>query len=500
MKTSKTIMNLKVEHLAAIAATGIITWLLAVAFPFSTPTTIEEEYPEALRTIRVETLGSLSDAISDAQPGDHIVVKNGVYESIEHILVQAAGTEINPIVIRPEGVGGAEIRGEYGFRVENSQSIIISGFKFTHSQDNSAFTDNIVFICDDCVNVRITRNTFALSTDYGGQGDEASIARYTADWLGVTGSSSGNRIDNNVFLQKLTRGAFVLLLGDEGRVVQNTLVDHNRFSGQLYQNGNGGECFRIGNSALGKAAGNMILEYNTFEHCDGDREAITIKASNNIVRHNTFRNNEGSLTFRHGNTNTADGNIFIDGNNGIRIYGQDHRIVNNYFANNPLTVSSLLAPIVIGKGTVASDLSIPNSEHSQPRNILIAHNTLVNNQGGIVIGYGDDSRQTFLPQDVVVANNIISGSSGILISVIAGDVTFGKNMIYPSGTAIAGDITDGEFVRADPELTVGKDGIFRPGRSSPVVNAASSATYGISTDMDGQPRTGKFDLGADEII
>ena len=500
MRTGRALRNLKTEHLAAIVATGIITWLLAIAFPLSPQTTIEEDFPKALRTIDVESLSALSDAIGDAQPGDHIVVKKGVYDSSEHILVQVTGTETNPIVIRSEGEGVAEIRGEYGFRIEDSQSVIVSGFKFTHSQDHSASTDNIVFICDDCVNVRITRNTFSLTTDYAGQSDETSIARYTADWLGITGSSSGNRIDNNIFLQKLTRGAFVLLLGEEGRVVQNTLVDHNRFSGQLYKNGNGGECFRIGNSALGNAAGNMILEYNTFEECDGDREAITIKASNNIVRYNTFRNNEGSLTFRHGNANTADGNIFVDGNNGIRVYGQDHRIVNNYFANNPLTVSSLLAPIVIGKGTVTTDLSIPNSEHSQPRNILVAHNTLVNNQGGIVIGYGDDPRETYHPQDIVVANNVITGSSGVLVSVLAGDVTFGKNMIYPSGTALAGDTVDGDFVRVDPQLTAGKDGIYRPDRTSPAVDGASSATYGISTDMDGQPRTGKFDIGADEII
>jgi poly(beta-D-mannuronate) lyase len=217
------------------------------------------------------------------------------------------------------------------------------------------------------------------------------------------------------------------------------------------------------------------------------------------VRYNTFRNNEGSLTFRHGNANTADGNTFVDGNNGIRVYGHDHRIVNNYFADNPMTVSSLLAPIVVGKGTVTADLSIPNTEHSQPRNILIAHNTLVNNQGGILIGYGDDARETYLPQDIVVANNVIAGSAGLLVSVLAGDATFGKNLLYPSGTALVGDILDGDIVRADPQLTMGKDGIYRPARTSPVVDGAASATYGISTDMDGQPRTGKFDIGADEV-
>lgn len=492
-------LNLKREHVAATAATGIITWLIAVVFPFTPPAVIPEDYPEPLRVVNVDSLAALSDAIAGAIPGDRIIVKGGTYESTQHILVQAEGTKTNPIVIMSEAVGAAELRGEYGFRVEGSRNIIISGFKFTHSQDNSASTDNIVFICDDCVDVRITRNTFALTTNYRGEADADSAGRFMADWLGITGSSSGNRIDNNSFLQKHTRGAFVLLLGDEGKVVQNTLVDHNLFSGQLYQHGNGGECFRIGNSALGNAPGNMIMEHNTFEHCDGDREAVSVKSSNNVIRYNAFRNNEGSLTFRHGNANTADGNIFIDGNNGIRVYGHDHRIVNNYFANNPASVSSLLAPIVIGKGTVENDLSTSNSEHSQPRNILIAHNTLVNNQAGILVGYGDEPRQTFFPQDVLVVNNIIAGSTGSLVSVHGGDVFFGKNLLYTSGTAVAGDISSGELVKADPQLVVGKDGISRPSRLSPIIDSASSATYGITTDMDGDPRAGKFDIGADEV-
>ena len=493
-------MNLKAEHIGATIATGIITWLIAIVFPFSPAPEVPEEYPKPLRIVNVDSLAALNTAIDDARPGDHIIVKNGAYESKQYILIQVEGTPANPIVIKSESEDAVEIRGEYGFGVNGSRNLIISGFKFTHSQDNSASTDNIVFMCNDCNGVRITHNTFALTSNYDGQADEELAGEFMADWLGVTGYSTGNRIDNNEFMQKNTRGAFLLLLGKEGRVVQNTLVDHNLFSGQLYQHGNGGECFRIGNSALGNAPGNMVMEYNTFEHCDGDREAITIKASNNIIRYNTFRNNEGSLTFRHGNANTADGNIFIDGNNGIRVYGHDHRIVNNYFANNPMTVSSLLAPIVIGKGTVENDLSTSNSEHSQPRNILIAHNTLVNNQGGIVIGYGDEIREIYLPQDIVVVNNIITATTGRLVSVLAGDVTFGKNILYPSNTAVMGHDQSDDFLRTDPLLTIGTDGISRPSRTSPAIDRAASPTYGITTDMDGQPRLGKFDIGADEVV
>jgi chondroitinase B-like protein/chitobiase/beta-hexosaminidase-like protein/Big-like domain-containing protein len=466
----------------------------------------EDDLPEPLKTINVATIQELMAAANVARPGDHIVMKAGIYDTtpyfaannVNRLLITVDGTATNPIVIRADAAGSVELTGPSSFYLNGASHVIIYGLKFTHSQDNSALTDDIALRCHNCEGVRFSHNVFALTTEFTNLA--ADVDKYHSDWLGITGMSSNNRVDHNEFRDKYTRGVFLFLFGQNGIVVQNTLVDHNLFSGQLYQHGNGGECFRIGNSALGNAPGNMVMEYNTFEHCDGDREAITIKASNNIIRYNTFRNNEGSLTFRHGNANTADGNIFIDGNNGIRVYGHDHRIVNNYFANNPMTVSSLLAPIVIGKGTVESDLSTSNSEHSQPRNILIAHNTLVNNQGGIVIGYGDEIREIYLPQDIVVVNNIITATTGRLVSVLAGDVTFGKNILYPSNTAVMGHDQSDDFLRTDPLLTIGTDGISRPSRTSPAIDRAASPTYGITTDMDGQPRLGKFDIGADEVV
>ena len=466
----------------------------------------KDDIPEPIRTINVDSVQELMAAAGVSRPGDHIVMKAGTYDTTEYLatnnvnrlLINADGTATNPIVIRADSAGSVELSGPSSFYLNGASHVIVYGFRFTHSQDDSAPTDDIAMRCHNCEGVRFSHNVFALTTDFTNLA--ADVDRYHSDWLGITGTSSNNRVDHNEFRDKYTRGVFLFLFGQNGRIVQNTVVDHNMFSGQLYQHGNGGECFRIGNSALGNAPGNMVMEYNTFEHCDGDREAITIKASNNIIRYNTFRNNEGSLTFRHGNANTADGNIFIDGNNGIRVYGHDHRIVNNYFANNPMTVSSLLAPIVIGKGTVENDLSVSNSEHSQPRNILVAHNTLVNNQGGIVVGFGDDMRGIYDPQDIIVVNNVITATTGRLVSVIAGDVTFGKNILYPSGTAVTGDDLSGQFVTVDPQLTVGADGIFRPSRTSPAIDEATSAAYGITTDMDGQLRTGIFDLGADEVV
>jgi poly(beta-D-mannuronate) lyase len=461
------------------------------------------DLPAPLRTIGVASVTELMGAIKNAKPGDHIVVKAGQYDTsqyfasngVSRLLVTVDGTASDPIVVRAEAVGSVEITGPASFYLNGASYVVIHGFKFAHSQDNSASTDDIAIRCNDCEGVRFAYNVFTLTTQFTDL--SVDVDRYHSDWLGITGTSSDNRIDHNEFKNKFTRGVFLFLFGKNGRVVQNTLVDHNLFSGQSYAHGNGGECFRIGNSALGPSPGNMIMEYNTFENCDGDREAITIKASNNMIRYNTFRNNDGSLTFRHGNNNVADGNIFIDGNNGIRVYGHDHRIINNYFANNPMTVSSLLGPIVIGKGTVENDLTVSNSEHSQPRNILVAHNTLVNNRAGIVVGYGSGS---YLPTKIVIANNIVTGSTGKLVTINAGtDLVFSHNLLFPTGSATVGDVPTSGYTNADPLLT-GLQEIMVPSVASPAVNAIEPAeAYGVMEDMMSNERTGMFDLGAYEL-
>lgn len=483
--------------IAIVFTIGVVAGVsLSISLSPSIPATIDDDIPEPVRIIPVASMNGLSAAIGTAIPGDHIVVRNGVYVTSSHIVVAARGTASNPIVITPEIASGVEIAGTHGFGLDGAQHVIIRGFKFTHSQDSSASTDDIAIMCKDCHNVRFTGNTFALTTEYAGENDTKSIDQYHSHWLGFSGSGSNNRIDHNTFQNKSTRGTFLILLGENGIVVQNSIVDHNRFSGHAYRQGNGGECMTVGNSDLAPSFGNTVIEHNTFERCYGDREAISIKSSNNVIRYNIFHNNRGSLTFRHGNGNVADGNIFLDGDNGIRVYGHDHKIINNYFANNHVQVSSLLSPIIVGKGSIVQDLHFTNAEYSQPHNILIVHNTFVNNGVSIVLGYGDGHLS---PEGVIIANNIVTGSDGEFVQVYSGDVTFRNNILYPTGSATIGDIAAGGYTIADPQLE-NANLFMRPAATSPAIDATSILEgYGITTDIDGQTRSGRLDIGADEV-
>jgi poly(beta-D-mannuronate) lyase len=465
-------VTLAVGIIVAGFAVGLYPQILYLPIPELLP-----DIPEPKRSINVSSLADLTAAIDSAIPGDQIVLRNGEYSTTKQIKISARGTAENPIVITAETLEGAVISGSYGFYLAGSENVIIKGFRLTYSQDNSEDANR----CHNCVNVRFTSNVFALTTR----------TNNASDWLAITGTSNGVRVDNNTFQNKSTMGNFLILVGDEGRMVQNTRVDHNVFSYHTYAGPNGGECVEVGNSSLGPALAYTVIEHNLFDNCNGDAEALSIKSSHNTIRFNTFRNSQGSVVLRHGSDNVVDGNIFLAGDSGIRVYGANQLITNNYVADTSGY------PIVVGRATVPSDIAASNAEYSQARNIIIVHNTLVNNEAGVVVGAYEGS---LAPVNITVANNIVTSISGILVHVMDGDVIFANNILYPTGTAIEGEIPAEGYTKLDP-LLQGASDILRPTPESPAIDAVpKEEEYGIATDVDGQVRNGLFDIGADELV
>jgi MYXO-CTERM domain-containing protein len=218
------------------------------------------------------------------------------------------------------------------------------------------------------------------------------------------------------------------------------------------------------------------VEYNVFEACNGDPEIISAKASDGVYRYNTFRGStRGQFVFRYARRLVVEGNFFF-GIRGMRIYGQDHRIVNNYFEGN-------------GNGLAVSN-GAANGNYLPIERLLIAHNTLVND--GIVGRSGD-----LPPQTVTIANNVFKKDSGTFVSEGAGWVGTKYEGNIVTGGAAAGSLPAGGYRMVDPQLTRDGSGVLRLGANSPAINAAVGA-YDVTEDMDGQARTGIADVGADE--
>jgi poly(beta-D-mannuronate) lyase len=272
-------------------------------------------------------------------------------------------------------------------------------------------------------------------------------------------------------------------------------VDHNYFGPRSVLGFNGGETIRVGTSDWSMFDSFTTVEFNLFDQCNGEIEVVSNKSCGNVYRSNTFRSCQGTLTLRHGNRCTVDGNFFLANNatnsGGIRIIGEDHVVINNYIANTGGT--SYKAGITMMDGIPNS----PLSGYFQVKRAKVLFNTLVDDRLTFNIGAGHDSSLTLPPLDCIIANNVIFGTSGPFFTMndTPINMTYEGNIYYSATLGIA---TSG-FTRIDPRLsTVGSDGLRRLSDTSPAINAASGSYPVVTTDMDGQERDAQADAGADE--
>ncbi|MEE1772227.1 polysaccharide lyase 6 family protein [Streptomyces sp. JV185] len=430
----------------------------------------------ASATTAPATVGSLDElqaAIDRARPGDRIVVADGGYTVPPDrplTIRNKQGTERAPITVVARTPGGVILDGEQSFVLDASSHITISGFSFRQS--------STLDIPPNCSHIRLTRNDFQLADIEG------------LHWVMVRADDS--KVDHNHFHGKSTLGIY---LGIEGagteEMAQRVHVFRNYFSDHTFTGSNGGEPIRLGVSPRALSSAHAVVEYNLFERANGDPEAISVKSSDNVIRHNTIRDSLGGIVLRHGNRNRVEANHLVAGTEGVRIYGNDHVIVNNHLAG--LSGRAL----VIGSGSERDHLpgEAPDARRGNdaPDRVLIAYNTLVNNQGTL----SGESQRPHEPRDVTVADNLLVGDSGELVAM-ANTVrfTWSGNILW--GAAADGNIPADGCTRVDPKLVTGPDGVARLAADSPAIGAGTLRRAPVTHDIDGDLRGRSRDVGADQ--
>ena len=178
---------------------------------------------------------------------------------------------------------------------------------------------------------------------------------------------------------------------------------------------------------------------------------------------------------------------------GVRIINEDQRVISNCFVD------------LAGEGTHAALClmnGIPNSPafgYDQVKRALVAFNTAVHCRENIVIGYISAARQEpiLAPQDCTFANNLIVSTTGPLVRIMTvpsgitweGNILFGTESGLPGGAGVT---------VSDPKLTRAADGLWRPAPNSPALGAAAGDFPFVTTDIDGQPRPARKDIGCDQ--
>ncbi|MBE8522354.1 polysaccharide lyase 6 family protein [Amycolatopsis sp. H6(2020)] len=413
--------------------------------------------PASAAQVRVTSLSALQSAMDKANAGDTIVLADGSYSASSTLSVKRSGTGSAPVTIAAEHTGQATITGSKTFAFASGVSnVVLRGFKFRGSAKLS--------VPAGASNNRLTRNDFQLTSD--------------GNWVTISGDDTV--LDRNVFQNRTSQGVFLQILGPSGAMAKRVHVHHNYFYNHQFSGSNGGESIRLGLSDHQSYTANALIENNLFEKADGDSEAISVKSSDNVVRYNTIRDSRGYIVLRHGNRSTVEGNVLFG--SGIRFHGNDHKIVNNYVANSGDRA------IVFGSGDEAD--SGPSSKlHDRPDRVTVAYNTVLGSNS-VIDGDGGD----FKPKDCVVADNLVKGTSGTLVTLPSGstvkyegNITFGGTAGMPSRNV-------------DPKLVKDAAGLYRLASGSPAINTGVGSYPYAAKDFDLQARTGAFDVGADEYF
>ncbi|MCR8635563.1 chondroitinase-B domain-containing protein [Paenibacillus radicis (ex Xue et al. 2023)] len=435
--------------------------------------------------VSVSTSAQLASAISSASAGTTIVLANGTYtQSGAFKINNKAGTAGSPITIKAANQGQAIISGGAFIEVNNSSYVIIQGLKFTNTGNNA-------LLLNGSNNIQVTRNKFALPATGG-----ALI------WLQVSGANSHhNRIDHNDFGNKSDTNPLIAYEGDgNGNISQYDIIEYNYFHDVGPWVDNGKETIRLGLSGISLSNGYNTIQHNLFENTDGEPEIVSVKSSNNTVRYNTFKTSKGGLTSRHGHSNSFYGNFFLgDGveseEAGIRIYGNDHKIYNNYMEN--LTKDAIILDNGNYDGGSSGYPANPSADDLRAQwkiyRAQVVNNTIVNSTTGIIVGSG----KTYATQDSRIANNIIKNSSGILYNEIVSTNTVFEGNMGSGGTLKSNSSrTASEILGSDPAFTT-INGLQKLSATSPAINYAKGSYPFVSEDMDGETRSIN-DAGADE--
>ena len=439
----------------------------------------------AAKTHIVTTAHEIKSITSSVQPGDTIVMKNGEWKDQE-IVLKVEGTEAQPIILKAETNGEVILNGSSNLRLSGS-FIIVEGLNFL----GGAVEKNSV----------IEFRTSSEKTASNCRLTECAIIDYNPDdteldtkWVSVYGTR--NRIDHSYFKGKTNQGT-MLVVWLNGEPCEHR-IDHNYFGPRPDRDKNGAETIRIGTSDWWRTNARTVVEDNYFYRCNGEVEIISNKSCENIYRRNTFVECAGTLTLRHGDRASVYGNYFFGNNKrntgGVRIIGEDHKVYNNYFQDlaGENTYSAL--PFMQGVQNSA------DNGYKQVKNAVVIFNTFVNNAHAIVLGVmGSDKSASLPPMNCTIANNLVVTKKGMLLEekTTPAGMTYLGNIFSNIPSSIVSSSMDHRTENI--EMTEGTDGLFRPAQSSVTISAARGSFPFVNEDIDGQTRTNRKDIGADQL-
>ena len=460
----------------------------------------------------VENNEQLTAAIASAKPNTTIIMKNGEWKNTTIDFNSKNATADAPITIKAETGGKVKLNGSSSLTF-SSPYLKVDGLLF----DDGAISKYAVigFNSDYCT----LTNTAIV--DYNPSSNDVKYY-----WVYFKGNH--NFMNHCYFKGKSNSSP---LIGNNFDGAKYNKVSYCHIKDIPYAKENGREIFRIWGA--GKLAGPspdgafFTVEYNLLDHADGEGvEIISLKSNHDTVRFNTIRACMGGMTSRQGNNNTFEGNFILGekraGSKGIRVAGENHHVFNNYISDVEEDGLQIMAGEYVDEalspkfkpahGDPISGGGEGAPRYRQVKNGVFENNTIINaeeigiNIGSSYLKHWPEFQMVLMPENNIIRNNLVvnAGKNGVSITTqdksnslskfnfVAN--TYTTNLIDGKGISAEGTISG--FISANAKMEAGKDGIYRPKSGSAAIDAGTPNS--ISTDLDGQPRDKKVDIGADE--
>ena len=342
-------------------------------------------------------LDQVARTLTEAKPGDRIVIQNGHYADQE-LKWLGHGSEQAPIRILCEEPGGVVIGGGSMLRLAG-EWVEIEGLHFVGGY---APKGSVVEFRSGKEVANHCRLTNCVIDNYNPE-----LRETTYSYVALYGRH--NRVDHCSFLRKYNLGVTLYVILTEERSQQNYhRVDHNHFGPRPVYGSNGAETIRVGTSQQAHTSSFTLIEENLFERCNGEVEVVSIKSGDNTIRKNRFWECEGVLALRHGDRNRVEENIFVGNGKrntgGIRVVNADHRIVGNRLYG--LAGGRFFSALALMN---AVPNSLPN-RYVQVERVTISENLFVD-CAHIEFGTGNDLERTLAPDKILFAENSIINSN-----------------------------------------------------------------------------------------
>lgn len=375
-----------------------------VALPAApTPTPPADDELRAAGTFTVASAAEFS-ALKPLVDGDEIIWRNGTYNDI-NLTLDSDQAIAQGITFRAETNGGVLFTGNSTLTIKTNHTTV-RGFHWK---------DPLLTDAEHLVR-------FQTGTSYGtleqcaitGSNTTANYNR-SCKWVSLNGDH--HTVQYCSFQDKRDRGALLVVWFDEG-VTPNHTIQYNHFTRPTVlidpndgDPANEQETIRVGDSANSLSDGKVTVKNNYFYRCWGESaEVVSNKSCANTYANNYFQECKGTLTLRHGNNCTVEGNYFygfdgeglVEESGGVRVIGEDHTVRGNHFEK--LAGIGYKAALSLVRGQENAALS----GYAQVKNALIENNIFNECVLAVHANYGGSNMTMPVISTTMRGNTIVS--------------------------------------------------------------------------------------------